>query len=107
MDILQILIYIIILYSITDIVVNGDIFYEVRQFFFRTNFLFAYNILTCTTCFSVWLGFTASAFTIFLTDTQTPVQMLFGNIGVLTIFFDGVFASGAVALLYKVFQRSN
>lgn len=102
MNIYQIVIYCIILYSITNIIVNGDIFFNVRQFFFEKDVPFFRSVLTCTTCLSVWIGFVMSLFFIVFTNIKTPAQIMCGCTNIATVFFDGMFASGVVGLIQWV-----
>lgn len=97
---MNILAWILIAYGMTNILVYGSIFNKQRDFIHRwggneDNILyglgnFISKLISCVMCTSTWVGFFLSL-TFF-----SPVKELFDTNEFLSIFFDGMLASGSV-----------
>lgn len=92
--------YIFITYGITTIVVEGEIFEDLRTWI-GTKSDFIYSIFTCPLCFSTWLGFFLSAI-LMATEQYTPTCMALNIPFYSTIFLDGCFTAGTTWFLYKL-----
>ena len=96
----QLLLWMIMTYGISNILVYGSIFNTPRNFiikqsenqdsYFTDFFIFLKNMLSCMMCVSVWIGF---FFGIFL---YSPVHELLDVNQYVSWFFDGMLASGSV-----------
>ena len=95
----QLLLFMILAYGFTNIMVYGSIFRGMRNFIkvygdsellFSGTFNFVSGILSCMMCCSTWVGF-FMGITIF-----SPTHQFFGTTPYFSWFFDGLFASGAV-----------
>jgi hypothetical protein len=95
----QLLLFMILAYGFTNIMVYGSIFRGMRNFIkaygdsellFSGTFNFVSGILSCMMCCSTWVGFFLGI-TIF-----SPTNQFFGTTPYFSWFFDGLFASGAV-----------
>jgi len=97
----MILVYLLLAYGITNIVVFGSIFEGFRNSLNNIYTSLLHSLFTCPMCFSAWLGFLMSW--VFLMFGQpTPISTYFEFPQLLTIFLDGCFTSGCVWLLFKV-----
>jgi len=96
-----ILIFILLSYGISNIVVYGSIFNGFRDFWSKFNPSFFGKLFTCMMCFPTWVGFVLST-TFQLLGYDTPmVEYGIDNI-YLAIFLDGCLTSGGVWLLHTV-----
>lgn len=96
----QLLLWMVMAYGLSNILVYGSIFNgprgyifkqaDERKGFFTDFFKFLKGMLSCMMCTPVWVGF---FFGIFL---YSPVHEMLGVTNWVSWFFDGLFASGAV-----------
>jgi hypothetical protein len=96
----QLLLWMIMAYGMTNIIVYGSIFNGPRNsinkasntphFPFRGFFIFVSDMIKCMMCASVWVGF---FFGIFL---YSPVHEMLGVSSWVSWFFDGMISSGFV-----------
>lgn len=96
----QLLLWMVMAYGMTNILVYGSIFNGTRQFIkewgddkqtpFNGFFNFVSGILSCMMCCSTWVGFFLGFF------AYSPVHEMLGVSGWTSWFFDGMLASGAV-----------
>jgi hypothetical protein len=96
----QLILWMVMAYGISNILVYGSIFNGPRNFInswgannltpFQGFGAFLSKMLSCMMCCSVWVGF---FYGIFL---YSPVHELLGVSGYVSWFFDGMLASGAV-----------
>jgi len=98
---MEIFLFILTSYGITNIVVFGHIFEGLRNLFNRLNPNFLGQLFSCPLCFSTWVGFILSYILTYLNLTQlTP----FGYIGLdllwVRVFLDGCLTSGTVWLIH-------
>jgi hypothetical protein len=92
--------WILIAYGMTNILVYGSIFNKQRNFIHKwggneNNIFyglgnFISGLISCIMCTSTWVGFFLSL--VFF----SPTQELFDTNKILSIFFDGMLASGSV-----------
>jgi hypothetical protein len=92
--------WILIAYGMTNILVYGSIFNKQRNFIHKwgdneNNIFyglgnFISGLISCIMCTSTWVGFFLSL--VFF----SPTQELFDTNEILSIFFDGMLASGSV-----------
>jgi hypothetical protein len=95
-----ILVWLLIAYGMTNILVYGSIFQGMRDWFtkmgnreflpFNGVFKFISDLLSCMMCTSTWVGFFLSL--VF----YSPSQTFFGHNDFISLFFDGMLASGFV-----------
>ncbi len=95
----QLILFMILAYGFSTIMVYGTIFKGMRNFIkeygesdliFSEIFKFISGILSCMMCCSTWVGF-------FLGITLfSPTHEFFGTNPYFSWFFDGLFSSGAV-----------
>jgi hypothetical protein len=95
-----ILVWLLIAYGMTNILVYGSIFQGLRDWltkmgnreFFPFNgvFKFISDLVSCMMCTSTWVGFFLSL--VF----YSPSQTFFGHNDFISLFFDGMLASGFV-----------
>jgi hypothetical protein len=96
----QLLIWMVMAYGMTNILVYGSIFNSTRQFIkewgedkttaFNGFFNFVSGIITCMMCCSTWVGFFLGFF------VYSPVHEMLETSTIWSWFFDGMLASGAV-----------
>jgi hypothetical protein len=96
----QLLLWMVMAYGMTNILVYGSIFNGTRQFIkewgedklvpFNGFFHFVSGILSCMMCCSTWVGFFLGIF------VYSPVHEMLGVSNWTSWFFDGILASGAV-----------
>jgi hypothetical protein len=96
----QLLLWMVMAYGMTNILVYGSIFNGTRKFIkewgddkviaFNGFFNFVSGILTCMMCCSTWVGFFLGFF------VYSPVNEMLGVSSWGSWFFDGMLASGAV-----------
>jgi hypothetical protein len=96
----MIIVYMLLAYGITNIVVYGSIFESLRNWFSR-NISFIGKLINCPLCFSTWVGFGLSAL-LLLTGNVTPIATYFVLDTWLVVFLDGCLTSGAVWLLFQL-----
>lgn len=100
--------WILIAYGMTNILVYGSIFNKQRNFIHRWGGdeinafyglgKFISGLISCVMCTSTWVGFFLSL--IFF----SPVKELFDTNEFLSIFFDGMLASGSVWALNAIIE---
>jgi hypothetical protein len=96
----MVLVFILLAYGITNILVYGSIFEPLRDLLTRINPSFLGKLINCPMCTSTWVGFALSALFIYF-GTFTPFTTLFNiEYVALAIFLDGCFTSGSVWLLF-------
>ena len=96
----QLLLWMVMAYGMTNILVYGSIFNGTRKFLkemgddkvmpFNGFFNFVSGIITCMMCCSTWVGFFIGIF------VYSPVHEMLGISSWGSWFFDGMLASGAV-----------
>lgn len=92
------LIFILVCYGISNILVYGSIFEGWRKFLAKmgTGDYSLYKLFTCMMCLPTWIGFLVS-FVMMYTGGTTPVaKYLSLDDPLLIMFLDGVLASGGV-----------
>lgn len=85
---MEIFIFYLIVYSITNIILNEWIFEKIRNYF--SNIKFFNKLLTCPTCFSFYMGF-------ILYLIYQPVILT--DIFLIDLFLMGLSSSGLIDLL--------
>jgi len=99
------LLFILITYGLSNIVVYGSIFSEPREFLSRKSPNFWGKLFSCMMCFPTWAGFFLSLTffspTLHYGLTDLNVSNLFSiPKEYLSVFFDGMLASGTTWLLH-------
>ena len=104
----QLLLWMIMAYGMTNIIVYGSIFNGPRNsinkasntphFPFRGFFIFVSDMIKCMMCASTWIGF---FFGIFL---YSPVHEILGVTPFASWFFDGMLASGSVWAINSIIE---
>lgn len=99
------LLFILITYGFSNIVVYGSIFNGMREYLKKVSPNFWGTLVTCMVCFPTWVGF-------FLSITYFSPTLHYGindlnlfNLftlpkGVTSVFFDGMLASGTTWLIH-------
>lgn len=100
---MELLIFILLSYGISNIVVHGSIFNKWREFWKAINPSFFGTLFTCMICFPTWVGFLLSfVFQIMGYINMSPTA----NVGIdniyLSVFLDGCLASGVTWLIHVV-----
>mgnify|MGYP003648157392 FL=1 len=85
---MELIIWILAAYGMTQILVYGSIFDTPRDWI-KTNSTFFGDLISCVMCTSTWVGFFFSL--TFFSPTIDLVLIPYSN-----IFFDGILASGSV-----------
>lgn len=104
----ELLLWMVMAYGMTNILVYGSIFNGTRNFIrewgedkttaFNGFFHFVNGILSCMMCCSTWVGF---FFGFFL---YSPIHEILGASGIWSWFFDGMLASGAVWIINSLVE---
>jgi len=104
----QLLLWMVMAYGMTNIIVYGSIFNGPRNFinkmsntpgvFLRGFFIFVSDMIKCMMCASTWIGF---FFGIFL---YSPVHEMLGVTKIISWFFDGMLASGSVWAINSIIE---
>jgi len=101
------LLFILISYGFSNIVVYGSIFDSFREFWKRVNPNFFGTLFSCMVCFPTWVGFFMSLTffspTLYYGLADFDVFGLFEiSKEVSSVFWDGVLASGTTWLIHTV-----
>ena len=104
----QLILWMIMAYGLSNILVYGSIFNEPRNYIFKqaeneesyftSFFIFLKGMLSCMMCTPVWVGF---FFGIFL---YSPVHELLNVNAYVSWFFDGMLASGSVWAINSIIE---
>ena len=104
----QLLLWMVMAYGMTNIIVYGSIFNGPRNainkasntpgFPLRGFFIFVSDMIKCMMCASTWIGF---FFGIFL---YSPVHQILGVTPWVSWFFDGMLASGSVWAINAIIE---
>ena len=93
---MEIFIWILSAYGMSQIIVFGSIFENFRQWLIRNSKFFG-DLVQCMMCTSTWVGFFLSL-TLF-SPTASVITIPYTN-----IFFDGMLASGSVWALNAIVE---
>jgi hypothetical protein len=103
-----ILIWILMAYGMSNILVYGSIFNSTRELIknagedeympFQGGFKFVSELLSCMMCTSTWVGF------FFAWTIYSPSHEFLGTNEWISWFFDGMFASGAVWAINSIVE---
>ena len=103
----QLLIFILISYGISNIIVFGSIFEKFRNFWEPISPKYVHKLLTCMICLPTWIGFMGSALIWSPTEAFNLVTHsldVFGLFmipkGLISVFLDGCLTSGSVWLIH-------
>jgi hypothetical protein len=106
------LLFILIAYGLSNIIVYGSIFNEPRNFLNRKSPNFWGKLFSCMMCFPTWAGF-------FLSLTFFSPTLHYGMVDLnvfnlfsipkeyLSVFFDGMLASGTTWLLHTIQEMAE
>lgn len=98
-----ILIFILVTYGISNIVVHGSIFNEFRDFWKKISPNFFGTLFSCMICFPTWVGFILSfVFQIMGYDNMSPLTSQGVDNMFLSVFLDGCLASGTVFIVHVI-----
>lgn len=94
---MNLIIFVLVAYGISNILVYGSIFEWWRELLakFGTGGSSLYKLFTCMLCLPTWVGFVLS-YVLQMQGINTPMTSYGLDNGYLAIFLDGVLASGAV-----------
>jgi len=98
---MDLFIFILLGYGITNILVFGSIFEFWREFWNKNNPSFFGKLFSCPMCLSVWVGFVLSVLFVTL-GLYTPMASYGLDIMPLTVFLDGCLMSGGVWILHTL-----
>jgi hypothetical protein len=93
---MELLIWILVAYGMSQILVYGSIFNNPREWISRHS-KFMGDLLECMMCTSTWVGFFLSL--VFYSPTESLISYPYTN-----IFFDGILASGSVWALNAIIE---
>jgi hypothetical protein len=98
-----ILVFILVSYGISNIVVHGSIFNGFRDFWNTVSPKFFGTLFSCMICFPTWVGFILSTiFQLMGYDMMSPVASQGVDNIYLSVFLDGCLASGTTFLIHIV-----
>jgi hypothetical protein len=98
-----ILIFILLSYGISNIVVHGSIFDSFRELMKEVSPNFFGTLFSCMICFPTWVGFLLSfIFQIMGYDNMSPLASQGVDNIYLSVFLDGCLASGSVFILHII-----
>ena len=97
----NLIVFSVICYSISNILVFGSIFVKWRSFWSDHNPSFFGKLFSCPMCLSVWVGFAVSLFFIHM-GLLTPMVIYGSSKIVVSVLFDGLFSGGVVWLLHTL-----
>ncbi|MEW5675557.1 hypothetical protein ABGT15_04530 [Flavobacterium enshiense] len=100
---MEIVIFSLIAYGITNILVYGSIFQSLRDFLMKVNPKFLGKLLECPMCTSYWVGFGLCFIIV------SPIGFVFNLIGFWNLFLTGCFTSGCVWIIHTIqewFERN-
>lgn len=106
---IQLLIFMVVAYGMTTILVYGSIFNGLRSFIhkeateegwviFRPIFNFLSGLISCVLCTSAWVGFFLSL--VF----YSPIHTFIGQNEYYSIFFDGMLSAGSVWAINAIIE---
>jgi hypothetical protein len=104
----QLLVWMVMAYGLSNILVYGSIFNKPRNFIFKEAdygtgpltglFKFLKGMLSCMMCTPVWVGFFSGLF------LYSPVHEILNVTTYVSWFFDGMLASGAVWAIKSIIE---
>lgn len=92
-----VLLWVLIAYGMTSILVWGSIF-ETTRLFIKSKSKFFGDLISCTLCTSTWVGFFLSIVLGSLSSSFFEIPWFIG------IFFDGMLTAGAVWALNAIIE---
>ena len=101
---MKLLMFFLLAYGISNIMVYGSIFEKWRTFWNNLNPEFLGELFKCMLCFPTWVGFFLSGLFQCM-GYETPMTMYGVDNVFLSVFLDGCITSGAIWLLHT-FQES-
>ena len=93
---MELVIWLLAAYGMSQILVYGSIFQNLRDRLIRNSKFFG-ELIQCMMCTSTWVGFFFSL--AFYSPTATMITVPYTN-----IFFDGMFASGSVWAINTIIE---
>ena len=109
---MKLLIFLLIAYGVSNIVVFSSIFGKWRNFWSSVSPNFWGTLFTCMICFPTWVGFIGSAlvwspteFYGIVSDGLNVMGLFTIPKGLISVFLDGCLTSGAVWIIHS-FQES-
>tara|TARA_R110000796_G_scaffold252137_1_gene385312 strand:- start:11190 stop:11486 length:297 start_codon:yes stop_codon:yes gene_type:complete len=95
---MELLVFLLIAYGITNIMVFSTIFEKWRNFWVRVSPNFFGNLFTCMMCLPFWVGVLLSYFAF-------PISGRYLDSMLLGIFLDGCLTSGSVWLIHTLQEK--
>lgn len=100
---MEVLVFILLSYGISNIIVHGSIFNGFREFWKSVSPNFFGVLFSCMICTPFWVGFILSTtFQLMGYDNLSPLTHYGVDNIFLSVFLDGCFASGTVFLVHIV-----
>ncbi len=99
MEYYTLLLFILVCYGTTNIIVNGSIFNKFRELSNKIHPMLG-KLFSCMRCTATWVGFAISSIFI-LCSMETPCSIITPNIYIV-IFMCGMISSGTVWLLHTI-----
>jgi len=100
---MNIFLFIIICYGISNIIVFSYIFEKIRDVLEKVSPNFFGKMVNCMMCTSTWIGFLLSTIGYLLSYPVLSPMLHYGvDIFYLAIFLDGMLASGSVWLIHTI-----
>lgn len=88
----ELIIYIIVSYSITTIISESNLFFDLVE---KTNGII-YELLRCPVCLGAWVGFILGAINF------TPIYF---DYYILNIFLSGMLSSGSIKIIISILEK--
>ena len=98
---IELIVFLLLVYGITNIIVFGSIFEWLRKFCVKISPKILGKLIRCPMCLSMWVGMFVS-YVFILSNTATPMTLYGVNYLPVTIFFDGCLSSGGVWLIHTI-----
>lgn len=104
---MELFVFLLTVYGITNIVIFGSIFESMRNFFNKFSPKFFGKLFSCPMCLSFWVGVLMTALMDYL-NHKTPWSSIGDNLFILS-FLNGCLSSGVIWIIHNVeewFERN-
>lgn len=103
---MELLIFVLLNYGISNIIVFGSIFNSFRDFWERVNPSFFGTLFSCMICTPFWTGFlTSTTFQLMGYPQFSPLANYGMDNIYLSVFLDGCLASGTTWLIHTIQEK--
>jgi len=96
----ELVLFILVCYGATNIIVYGSLFEKLRNFFVKINPSFIGKLFTCSVCMGFWVGVCVAYLLMFVGNADMVPMYKLGPNGIpLILFFAGCISSGTSSML--------